>query len=645
MKRLFYLLAFGIWCLMMGTSPSGWLRPEPVSIFHLERINTEQIEFAPSFYGDGIVYVARRRNGRIDSRTGETFFELMYATVTDEHELRRPRPFSIELNSAYHEGPVCFSADQREIFFTRSNTRHGLSRSNERGQVGLKIYRAFRGPYDWQGIEELPINDDAFSCMHPSLSADGNRLFFASDRLGGYGGLDLYVSDYINGNWTPAVNLGPKINTSKDEAFPFIHASGTLFFSSNGHPGQGKLDIFSIDLSGQIWGKVYNLEPPFNSPDDDLGLVLSTDAREGYLSSDREGGNGRDDIYRLAIPDGLAGISSRPTTRELVTVYDGAQSRRMRQAEIHLYELDADSLLQGGAYTYRLEPLEAGTYRLRVQRRPLNEMANARQYTDREGTAELLLNEDQSYILVVYKDGFEPQELRFSYTTEGPSRPLEISLQPSDCILVEGQVKGGNPGRGLPGATVQVIPTNCEVQRLELQTDAEGRYRVCLMRGCQFQLNARAPGYVLQRSQINTTASRMGRLQANFDLAASAQSIGQLLPPNTVIVLDQLDWTNLQTGATSKLDILLQLLEDRPTIRVQLAIHTDTRGHEAFNLDRSRELAETARMYLINRGIAPDRLEAVGFGERSPRVSCNDGLDCSEEDHAANNRVELTILQ
>ncbi|MEM7572967.1 MAG: OmpA family protein [Bacteroidota bacterium] len=645
MKSLLYLLALSSWCLIMGTSSNNLLQAEQVSIFHIDRINTEQIEFAPAFYGEGIVYVARRRNGRIDSRTGETFFELMYATKISDHELRRPRPFSIELNSAYHEGPVCFSTDQREIFFTRSNTRHGLSRSNERGQVGLKIYRAFRGPYDWQGIEELSINDDAYSCMHPSLSADGNRLFFASDRPGGYGGLDLYVSDYINGNWTTAVNLGPKINTSSDEAFPFIHPSGQLFFSSNGHPGQGRLDIFSIDLSGQNWGKVYNLAPPFNSPNDDLSLVLSADATEGYLSSDRDGGHGRDDIYRLAIPNGLEGISSRPTTRELVTVYDGGQSRRLRQAEIHLYELDADSLLQGGAYTYRLEPLETGVYKLKVQRKPLTEMTDAHQYTDREGTAELLLNEDQSYILVVYREGFEPQELRFSYTAEGPSRPLEISLQPSECILIEGQIKGGNPGRGLAGATVQIIPANCEVPSLEIQTDTEGNYRTCLSTGCQFQLNAYAPGFVLQRSQINTTASRMGRLQANFDLVAATQSTHQLLPANTIIVLDQLDWTSLQTGATNRLDILQQLLEDRPEMRVQLAIHTDTRGHEALNLDRSKELAQTARTYLINRGIAPNRLEAIGFGEGAPRVSCTEGINCSEEDHAANNRVELTILQ
>ncbi|MEL6391447.1 MAG: hypothetical protein AAFR97_01770, partial [Bacteroidota bacterium] len=181
--------------------------PQAASIVPLDRLNSDLMEFAPAFYGQDIVYVARRRNGRIDQRSGQIFYELMKAELTEEAEVRRTRPFSIGINSAYHEGPVSFSQDGREVFFTRSNTRHGLSRANDRGQVGLKVYRAFQGQYDWQGIEELPFNDDQYSCMHPSLSVDGNRLYFASNKPGGYGGLDLYVSDYINGSWTQAVNL------------------------------------------------------------------------------------------------------------------------------------------------------------------------------------------------------------------------------------------------------------------------------------------------------------------------------------------------------------------------------------------------------------------------------------------------------
>ncbi|MEM8584203.1 MAG: hypothetical protein AAGF87_08040 [Bacteroidota bacterium] len=618
--------------------------PQTATILPLDRLNSELMEFSPAFFGQDLVYVARRRNGRVDQR-GQIFYELMRAEMTEQSEVRRTKPFSIGLNSAYHEGPVSFSQDGREVFFTRSNTRHGLSRANDRGQVGLKVYRAFQGQYDWQGIEELPFNSDQYSCMHPSLSADGNRLFFASNKPGGYGGLDIYVSDYLNGAWTQAVNLGPKINTSGDEAFPFIHSSGQLFFASNGHPGQGGLDIFSIDLSGPGWGQVYNLAPPFNSEQDDLGLVLNAEASVGYLSSNRAGGSGQDDIYRVDVPAGIPGIARKPTTRELVTVYDASQSLRLYQAEVQLYAIEKEDAQNGTGYTYDLEEIEPSVYRITSRSKPPFRLGDARQFTDRDGTSQLLLSEGQSYQLVVYRDGFEPGLLQFDYTALGPSRPLEISLQASECILLEGRIEIGQTSNGISDARVRLESTNCSIPPIELRTDQSGWYQVCLPRSCQFKIHVKAVGYADQQSQFNTTATRMERLRADLQLVARQGEDHGIMAEGAVFILDQIDWEQLQQGSSDRITLLRQFLQDYPHSNVQLNVHVDTRGQLMLNQDRSEEFAQLTKDYLEANGIATERMSVVALGEQNPRNPCMDEQNCTESDHAANNRIEVHILK
>ncbi|MEM6876986.1 MAG: hypothetical protein AAF544_00400 [Bacteroidota bacterium] len=619
--------------------------PQAASIVPLDRLNSDLMEFAPAFYGQDIVYVARRRNGRIDQRSGQIFYELMKAELTEEAEVRRTRPFSIGINSAYHEGPVSFSQDGREVFFTRSNTRHGLSRANDRGQVGLKVYRAFQGQYDWQGIEELPFNDDQYSCMHPSLSVDGNRLYFASNKPGGYGGLDLYVSDYINGSWTQAVNLGPKINTSGDEAFPFIHQSGHLFFASNGHPGQGGLDIFSIDLSGPGWGKVYNLAPPFNSAEDDLGLVLNASASIGFFSSNRAGGYGQDDIYKVDVPSGLTGIARKPTTRELITVYDASESLRLHQAEVQLFAVASDSLQDRETYRYELQEQESGVFKFASRPIPPSELSDVSQFTDRDGTAELLLSENQSYLLVVNRDGFAPGRLRFDYTPSGPSRPLEISLQPSDCILLEGRILSGSTSTGISDARIQIQSTSCETDLHEVRSDQNGQYQVCLPRSCAYQIQVWASGYAEKQSQLNTSDTRMERLRADLELNRSNQTGNDHLTEGAIIILDQIDWAAVQQGSNGRVALLQQFLADHPNRQFQLNIHVDTRGQLMLNQDRSEELAQLIENYLEANGIPTHQLTIQALGEQYPRRPCIEDQNCTEEDHAANNRIEVHIVQ
>ena len=199
-----------------------------IRLSNASNINTEGMEFSPVLYGNGIVYVSRRKNGPIDENTGQTFYELFYAELDPNGQPVKGQNFSVEINSHLHEGPVSFNRQGNQIFFTRSNQRLGLSKADKKGRVRLKIYKADKGYFDWENIEELPFNDNSFSCLHPALSADGKRLFFASDKPGGFGGMDIYFVEKTSRGWSAPINLGPEINTPKNEVFPL--------FSRKWHP-------------------------------------------------------------------------------------------------------------------------------------------------------------------------------------------------------------------------------------------------------------------------------------------------------------------------------------------------------------------------------------------------------------------------
>jgi hypothetical protein len=136
------------------------------------------------------------------------------------------------------------------------------------------------------------------------MNIDGDKLIFASNRPGGLGGMDLYVSYKLGTLWSEPVNLGPKVNTAGNEVFPFIHADNTLYFASNGHGGKGGLDLFQIKLENGDWGRLDPLPAPFNTPEDDFGMIVDLNKINGYFSSSGNFGAGKDDIFSFGLIDG-----------------------------------------------------------------------------------------------------------------------------------------------------------------------------------------------------------------------------------------------------------------------------------------------------------------------------------------------------
>lgn len=628
--------------------------PPSVRIYNASRINTAEMEFCPAIYEQGLVYVSRYKNGPVNPATGETFYELFYSELDPNGLPGRPQSFSQTLNSAYHEGPVSFSRDGKRIFFTRTNLQNGVRRSDARGQVGFKIYEAEKGLYDWENVRELPFNSNDYSCLHPALSADGKRLFFASNRGGAdtYGGFDLYMVEFDGQQWGQPINLGPEINTPRNEAFPFYHESGTLFFSSDGHPGQGGYDLFMIDISSRRWGQLRNLGAPFCSPSDDLGLVLIPDATRGYFTSGRAGGYGQDDIYFFESPQGLQGLQAAPQLHATVTVYDAATSRRLMGASVRLYALTPDGMVED-ENLYDLELVSSqqpgAEVNLRLVRKREEELAPPLATTDRNGETVVALTPGKEMLLLISKAGFFDQELKFKVMDEGPDRPLEILLRPSNCINLAGTVNTQAYGIPVPGAKIS-IRNLCNGDVIEVQTDVNSQFEACLESGCDFDLTVSKPGYEPSTTQVTTARLRGSRsLNVNLEMRAIDQAIIHApIAAGTVIVLQNIYYdfnkSTVRTGSASDLEALVKLMNRYPSMIVEMGAHTDSRGDHNSNLELSLRRAEAAKDFLVQRGIDAERIRAVGYGEAFPRNQCVDGVSCTEAEHGLNRRTEVKVL-
>ena len=271
-------------------------KPVEYEIKNIESINTDKAEFCPYVSNNKLMFVAEREtfdfiNYEVNNYDGQPFVH-MYVSVIEGDVVKKSKTLSKKINEDYHDGPACLSADGHTLFFTR------VLLSDKKGVVNhSKIYTATGSDRNWKDIKPMDINSDDYSVAHPSISADNKYFFFTSNMPGGFGGKDIYMCTRVDSlTWSKPVNLGPDINTSGDEMFPSIRKDGTLFFSSNGLPGFGGLDIYSAKKVEDKWLLERNEGLNINSNTDDFGISFLNDST-GYFSSNRAGGKGNDDIY------------------------------------------------------------------------------------------------------------------------------------------------------------------------------------------------------------------------------------------------------------------------------------------------------------------------------------------------------------
>jgi len=292
-------------------SALAWQKRKPgFEIWNPKVINSPQSDFAAVFAGGQIFFTSDRLSGKDDKVygwTGNSFLRVYTAEILKSEsfplELSIPLEGPEAFNQSFHDGPLCFNKSLDEVFINRTiefrdKGRHdtGLVRTHL-----LKIYHAVKKEGKWSKPEPFVLNNENSSVGHPSLSPDGNILYFVSDMEGGCGGTDIWSCTRIANGWSEPVNLGKTINTPGNEMFPFIDGNGDLYFASDGHPGFGGLDIFIAKKSGSGWEVPVNLGQPVNSYSDDFAFVCMPGGMQGTFSSNRPGGVGNDDIYCFRI--------------------------------------------------------------------------------------------------------------------------------------------------------------------------------------------------------------------------------------------------------------------------------------------------------------------------------------------------------
>jgi outer membrane protein OmpA-like peptidoglycan-associated protein/tetratricopeptide (TPR) repeat protein len=650
--------------------------------------NSSASDISPTYYDAGLVFASTREHGataRIeDARNGELFYDLYYADL----RLADPSkviPLKGKVNGNLHEGQATFSRDDKTVYYTKSRKKSIGGAGMERNSLNLAM--AYRYGERWRKVKGLPFNSDAYSCGHPSLSADGKKLFFASDAPEGFGGADLYVSFKTGETWSQPVNLGATINTPGDELFPYIHKDGTLLFASDGLIGFGGLDIFYSTWKAGAFTVPVNLGYPLNGCTDDFSISMSPRGDNGYFASDRNGGMGEDDIYgferqwkvegtvtevetgqtiagvkvrirnangaeRFLQTDGKGGFSSFDQSRlDLMLVFEkqGYQKveQRVSMAQLSVMEnIRVDVKMERNAIWFvngKVTDAQTGQSLVGVQISYGNEKGTKKISSGKLGefNGALGLN-PMTYTLIFRKRGYQPIVREFS--TVGKSAPeefaLDAAMEPGNAALIVGKIVSKSDGKALPNAIVNSLSLKTQQSVGKVVCKADGSFHFLLRAGeAQYLQATTANGYFSDRIELPFLATLESDTTLQLDLELVPMTVGALAK---VIYYDY-NKADLRKTSQSQLLEIVHFLEDNAAAKVELNTYTDARGSAAYNLNLSQQRAESAVKFIVAHGIHPSRIVAQGFGESGLVNECSDGVTCDDEMQGQNRRCELRI--
>lgn len=392
-------------------------------------VNTIAAEFSPVLTSSGVIFVSdRAKAGIVKSHfsADESFgLDLFYGKLSKEGDILQVTRLSGSVNSEMPEGPAVVANREKSLYFTRSGAG---------GDMRLYQASAILSLSSWGSIKPLEIPFSG-SAAHPAVSPDGKVIYFVSDMAGGYGGSDIYKTEKTETGWLAPVNLGPRINTAGNEMFPVLAGENRLLFSSNGHMGLGGLDIYEVTLSADTIVAVRNFGAPVNSSADDFGLSVHECGEWGFFSSNRAGGAGKDDIYKLKIHQvTLAG-----------KLTDNTNNQGISDALVQLFQ---DNVL-------------------------LQEVS-----TDMQGNYQFKLYPGQEYELNFLAADYRRGQERVS-TRQGQRtgvKELERGLERKVKMFVLGTIHNSNRTKA-PGATVYAID-QATGKKDSVQADHKGNYEI-----------------------------------------------------------------------------------------------------------------------------------------------------------------------
>ena len=491
-------------------------------------INSKYSDYGSFVYNNKIYFASARDTGNFTKRkhkwTGEYFTNIYNADLDPATgSTTKVNKFKSAINTKFHEASPIFTKDGKTVYFTRNNYINGKKGKDDNKITLVKLYKAELGTDNkWTNIAELPFNSDNYSTAHPALSPDEKTLYFASDMPGSFGQSDLYkVSVNPNGGYGTPENLGNTINTEGKETYPYLTSENEIYFSSDGHPGLGGLDVFvaNIDNNGKI-SNIQNIGADVNSPKDDFAYIIDPETRRGFFTSNKDGGQGSDDIYRFL------------------------ETRRLKCVQ-ELY----------------------------------------------------------------------------------------------------GTITDIDTGVALPGAKVTLYDDQMNLKNSAV-ADASGNYSFSVECGKTYYVRAEKPEYTTKELSITIDkASGKTSLPIALEKATCKVTVGDDLGKcfGIKMIYFDLDKSNIRTEAALDLEKILAVLNDYPTMKLDIRSHTDSRASHQYNEALSDRRAKSTVQWLVKNGIAPNRLTGKGYGETELVNKCSDGVPCTEAEHQANRRSEFII--
>ncbi|MBP8156892.1 MAG: OmpA family protein [Flavobacterium sp.] len=492
-------------------------------------INSKYSDYGPAYMGDKVIFTSARDTGnfskRIHTWTGQYFTNLYSSALGEDGGLTGVDKFGKKINTKYHEDTPAFTKDGKTVYFTRNNYLDG--RGFDANKVTLlKIYKAnLDAEGKWINITPLNFNSDSYQAAHPALSADEKTLYFASDMPGTRGQSDLFrVKINEDGSLGTPENLGDVINSEGRETYPFISSDNELYFASDGQPGLGGLDIFVTRIPKDDSLKFkdpLNIGEEGNSPKDDFGFIIDFKSKRGFLSSNRDGGEGNDDIYKF--------LETRP--------------------------IFCDQILHG-----------------------------------------VITDEDTKTVL--------------------PNTKLVLMDEKFNTVK-------------------------------ETVSDAEGKYEFLEVEcGTKYYVRASLEDYETKEVPV-IIGTESGKTELNIELKTKTcrVKIGDDLADcfKINIIYFDLDKWNIRPDAAVDLAKLLDVLNQNPSMKINIRSHTDSRASHAYNAKLSDRRAKSTKDWLIKNGVAADRLTSEGLGETELVNKCADNVKCTEEEHQLNRRSEFII--
>lgn len=616
--------------LLLSIACYGNLFSQDVEINNLTEINSEELDFSPMPFGDGLMYTSSKSDRFLSCPTYDNngFVDLYYAERNEDGSFKEPVVLKGKVNGKYNDGVPVFSPNGEKMIFTRNN----LNGKNAQNIIDLKLYTGDLNADNWVNVTNpLPFNSDDWSTAHPALSNDGNLLIFASNRPGSTPGMDgkpsmdLWGSRMENGVWSIPFNLGPSVNTGKNELFPVINENGALFFSSNGHAGEGGLDMFAaLPGNGDEYELVGNIGTPFNTASDDMSFIALNNGTTGYLASDRGASDakGRDDIYTWNRTSGFQDA--------VIQVVDKVTGDPLPFADL---SVDPGTLKNQSYVKYgpTLEKIFGATNGEELVIEPMQLK------TDADGKVKIRILTPATFALTAASEGYKSENRNPTDgdLTKEPVYVIPLEKDKYYAKLIVRVVEDPSQNR-IPLANIKVVNkrtgevvtlTGDNTGEATTQIDCDDDYEVFASKDPYYDNSVVLTDYEVE--------CKGGEVIVIVPLKAPRIVI---LEP---IFFDFDRYYIRSRDAQPTLDELVTIMNSHPTLYVQLEGNTDARGSNQYNVKLSTNRAESAMKYLIKKGIAAERLSTDWFGETKLANNCADNIVCPEEDHQINRRVDV----